>query len=143
MGGVVVKSGKKKETAWIDPEGNILDVEASQTGLKVNGIKEKNDPGYKPTKEEIEHVINLPKEPAKVPEGLTPENAASLGEAPVKITDNPTRADTTLHETHPFRKLTITEEIDQAKKHLADLEVKKKEEIARRKAELAELEASE
>src|SRR5690349_16419360 len=70
MGGVVITAGSKKETTWIDPEGNILDVEQSPKGLIIKGIKEKNEPGYIPTKEEIEHVINLPKEPAKLPDDI-------------------------------------------------------------------------
>lgn len=142
MGGVVISSGQKKETAWIDPEGNILDVEASQTGLRVNGIKEKNDSGYKPTKEEIERVINLPKEAVPIPEGLTVENAAVLADkTPVAHVPEGNLTGLFGDSFQESPAITITEQIDRAKKHLADLELKKKEEIQRMKETLALLEA--
>jgi len=131
MNGVIITAGKKKQTDWIDSEGNILDVEATQTGLVTKGIKEFNRPTYIPTKEEIETKINLPKEPVPIPEGLTVENAPSLA-SQVPISAPEIKPQST--------GLSIQQQIDQAEKHLADLKGLKKEEIARRKAELAELE---
>ncbi len=116
----------------MDADGNILDMEVSPTGLVNHGILEKNEPQYIPTKEEIETKINLPKEAVPIPEGLTVENAAILAS---QIPPVPT-----LIETKQQSTLSIQQQIDQAEKHLADLKVQKKEEIARRKAELAELE---
>lgn len=111
MGGVVISPNMKRTKEMIDPQGNIIDPE-------TKGIIELNDPGYVPTKEEIEAQINA-----------------------VPIKENPTKSQDTIHETFPYMEKSITEQIDQAKKLLADLEVKKKEEIQRMKDELAKLEA--
>lgn len=135
MGGVVITSGQKKTTDWIDNDGNILDIEASPLGLINKGVKEFNRPTYVPTKEEIETKINLPAEPAKIPEGLTVQNASLLASQlpPIHVA---------VQQEQPIKTgFSIQQQIEQAEQHLADLKMLKKEEIARRKAELAELEA--
>ena len=72
-----------------------------------------NAPDYIPTRQEIEAQINAPVEEVFRPIS-TPET-----------------------------KLTISQQIEEAKKHLADLELQKQDEIKRKRAELAELEADE
>ncbi len=47
----------------INPDGDVIDPETKK-------IVEKNDPGYIPTKEEIEAKVNISKEAIKVPEQI-------------------------------------------------------------------------
>ena len=117
MGGVIISPNMKHVRERIDPEGNVINPETKE-------LIEKNAVGYVPTKEEVEAKINLPTEPIKP--NLPPESIFSRL-APPMVGIMPT----------------IQEQIEQAKKHLADLELQKKEEIKRKKAELAALEGSE
>lgn len=102
MGGVTISPNIKKESVRINTNGDVIDPRTKQ-------IISKNEPDYKPSREEIEAQINA------VPEVSQPIPAET--------------------------KLTISQQIEQAKKHLADLELLKQDEIKRMKEELARLEA--
>ena|ERR1700745_4081528 len=65
---VVISSNIKRTSVQIDKEGNEIDPKTKQI------IKFK-DKEYIPTKEEIESKINIPAEPAKLPEEVKgPDN---------------------------------------------------------------------
>lgn len=104
MGGVIISPNIKKESVRINTNGDVIDPRTKQ-------IVSKNEPDYKPTREEIEAQINAAPQVIEVPKPTT--------------------------ET----KLTISQQIEQAKAHLADLELQKQDEIKRMKEELARLEA--
>lgn len=110
---VVIAPHIKRTKTLIDSSGNELDPKTKQ-------IIKRNEPEYIPTKEEIEAKINLPVQPVPISPPIQPS-----------------------FQIQPETKLTIQQEIDQAREHLANLELKKKEIIAQRKKELAELEESE
>lgn len=114
MGGVQISPNLKRTREMIDTGGNVINPETKE-------IIRKNEPDYTPTKDEIEAQIN-----------------AKPGETG-RVVDMPVEGSVAVN----IQGLTIQQQIDQAEKHLASLKLQKKEEIARRRAELAELEASE
>lgn len=99
----------------IDPnlkkEAVRLDINGNIINPKTKEIVQPNAPDYIPTKEEIELQINAPKVEPVSQDISTPKETK-----------------------------TISEQIEEAKAHLADLELKKKQEIERMKEELAKLE---
>ncbi len=59
-GGVTITPNVKRSRTLIDASGNELDPKTKQ-------IIKYNKPEYVPSKEEVERIINLPKEPVAIP----------------------------------------------------------------------------
>lgn len=79
MGGVTISPNMKRTKDRIDTAGNIINPETKE-------IIQKNDPGYIPTKEEVEAKINVPVEPIPVPQEVKALNP--LAEAIKKQVQN-------------------------------------------------------
>jgi len=102
MGQVIISPNPKRTKVFIDPNGNEVVPYTKQ-------ILTPKQEEYIPTKEEIEKVMNLPKDTVAV----IPDTTVS-----------------------------IQQQIENAKRLVADLELQKKADIERIRKELADLEAS-
>ncbi len=100
--GVQISPNVKRTKELIDMNGNVIDPSTKR-------IIQPNVPDYIPTKEEIERVINLPKEPATRPE---------VSEASLSITDQIKQAEVHLASLKQLK----VEEIARKKKELEELE---------------------
>lgn len=71
MGGVIISPKMKRTKEMINTNGDVINPETKE-------IVQKNDPGYIPTKEEVEAKINIPAEPVKVPDQVKALNPLAV-----------------------------------------------------------------